>query len=134
MTGPGGKADTGYLLDASGPAAPPRDNGELTFAAPWESQAFGLALALQETGQIAWEHFRQYLIAEIGSWEADHGASDEWSYYDCWLRALEQIVGECGLVGASELGARVALLAARAPDHGPPGHRHDPVQHQAPAP
>ena len=46
MNGSGGHADPGYLLDSSGPAAPPRDNGELVFAAPWESRAFGLALAL----------------------------------------------------------------------------------------
>jgi hypothetical protein len=46
MTSPGGRAETACLLDSVGPATPPRDNGELVFAAPWESQAFGLALAL----------------------------------------------------------------------------------------
>ena len=52
MNGPGGHADPAYLLDSAGPAAPPRDNGELVFAAPWESRAFGLALALNEAGLI----------------------------------------------------------------------------------
>jgi hypothetical protein len=28
--------------------APPRDNGELTFEAPWQGRAFGMAVALQE--------------------------------------------------------------------------------------
>ena len=38
--------------DSSGLAASPRDDGELVFAAPWESRAFGLALVLSETGLI----------------------------------------------------------------------------------
>lgn len=126
MTGPGGHADATYLLDASGPSAPPRDNGELIFAVPWESQAFGVALALHEAGCIEWEDFRQLLIAEIGNWEAAHSAEDGWSYYTCWLRALERLVNERGLVTAGDLRARAALLAARPPDHGPaePGHDH----------
>jgi nitrile hydratase accessory protein len=127
VTGRGGQADTSYLLDAAGPAAPPRDNGELVFAAPWESQAFGLALALREAGHIGWEDFRQRLITEIASWEASHGAGDEWSYYRCWLRALEQAVSSRGLVGAADLRDRTAALAARPPEHGSaePGHGHD---------
>ena len=79
MTGSGGHADPAYLLDAAGPAAPPRDNGELVFAAPWESRAFGLALALTETGLIDWEDFRQALIREIGDWEAAHPSGEGWS-------------------------------------------------------
>lgn len=144
MTGPGGHADTAYLLDAAGPAAPPRDNGELTFAAPWESQAFGLALALHEQGQIDWEDFRQRLIVEVGIWEASHAADDGWSYYACWLSALEHLVSERGLVGCDDLRARAAMIAALPPDHGPPGHRHDhpndpaaeqpDQEHTAPAP
>jgi len=131
VTGPGGRADTAYLLDASGPAAPPRDNGELTFAAPWESQAFGLALALHEAGQISWEDFRQRLIVEIGLWEAGHAGNDGWSYYACWLGALEHLVSECGLADGDDLKARAAMIAARPPDHGPPGHRHDHPQDPA---
>jgi len=129
VSGPGGHADTRYLLDASGPAAPPRDNGELTFAAPWESQAFGLALALHEAGLIDWEGFRQRLIAEISSWEAGRSGPGQWSYYDCWLRALEGLTAERGLVGHDDLHARTVRLAARPSGHGPPGHRHDGAQH-----
>ena len=129
MTGAAGHADTAYLLDASGPAAPPRDNGELTFAAPWESQAFGLALALHEAGRIEWEDFRQQLIVEIGIWQASHEADDVWSYYGCWLSALEQLVGDRGLIGGDDLRSRAALIAARPPDHGPPGHPHDAAEH-----
>jgi len=104
VTSPGGRADTEYLLDAAGPAAPPRDNGELTFGAPWEGQAFGLALALQESGQIDWEDFRQRLIAEISSWQAAHEGASGWSYYGCWLSALEQTVSERGWWAATTCG------------------------------
>lgn len=119
MTGPGGRSDAAYLLDSAGPAAPPRDNGELVFAAPWESQAFGVALALHDAGRIDWEDFRQSLIAEIGEWEAAHPTGAGWSYYECWLRSLERVVSRTGLVGAGDLRARVAQLAAR-----PEGHDH----------
>jgi nitrile hydratase accessory protein len=131
VTGRGGHADATYLLDSSGPAAPPRDNGELVFAAPWESRAFGVALALHAAGRIDWEEFRQALIAEIGAWEAAHPSGDGWSYYECWLRSLERVISGQGLVGAGDLRARAALLAARPAghDHGEAGHHHGEAGH-----
>jgi nitrile hydratase accessory protein len=121
---PGGHPDAAYLLDAAGLAAPPRDNGELVFAAPWESRAFGVALALRDAGHIDWEDFRQALIAEIGGWEAAHPSGEGWSYYECWLRSLERVVAGQGLVGGDDLRARAALLAVR-----PAGHDHDEAGH-----
>jgi len=121
VTGPGGHADPAYLLDASGPAAPPRDNGELVFAAPWEGQAFGAALALNDAGRIGWEDFRQALIREIGEQDAAHPAAAGQGYYDRWLAALERLVSESGLVSAEDLRQRALLLATL-----PPGHDHDP--------
>ena len=122
--GPGGHADATYLLDSAGPAAPPRDNGELVFAAPWESRAFGLALALHDSGRIDWEDFRQSLIGEIAAWEAAHPSGEGWSYYECWLRSLERVVSAKGLVGAEDLRERLTVLAARPAghDHGEAGH------------
>lgn len=126
MSDPGRHPDRGYLLDSSGPAAPPRDNGELVFATPWESRAFGVALALHDSGRIEWEDFRQALITEIGEWEGTHPSGEGWSYYECWLRSLERMVSGQGLVGAGELRARAAVLAARPAghDHGEAGHHH----------
>jgi nitrile hydratase accessory protein len=120
MAGSGTRADPAYLLDVSGPGAPPRSNGELVFAAPWESRTFGLVLALHEAGLFAWEEFRQALMAEIRAWETDHPAGEEWSYYRCWQRALERLLGERGLVGRDALDARAQALADR-----PAGHDHD---------
>jgi nitrile hydratase accessory protein len=120
--GSGAHADASYLLDSDGPAAPPRDNGELVFAAPWESQAFGVALALHDAGCIDWEDFRQALIGEIGDFQAAHPSGEGWSYYECWLRSLERLVKGTGLVTAGDLRARLDLLAARPSGH---DHRHD---------
>ena len=122
MTHPAGRADAAYLLDSAGPAAPPRDNGELVFTAPWESQAFGVALALHDAGCIDWEDFRQSLIREIGDWEAAHPSGDGWNYYECWLGSLERLVNRRGLVTAEDLRARLDLLAARPEGY---DHRHD---------
>ena len=94
------------------------------FAAPWESRAFGVALALHDAGRIDWEDFRQSLIGEIGAWETAHPSGAGWNYYECWLRALEQVVSRQGLVGAGDLRARVGLLAER-----PAGHDHEHEHH-----
>jgi nitrile hydratase accessory protein len=115
-------------LDETGPAAPPRRNGELVFEAPWQSRAFGAAVALARGQTIEWEQFRQELIAEIGRWERDAG-EDEWSYYERWLAALERLLLDGGLVTEQELAARTAAVehaVAHEHDHEHGhGHGHD---------
>jgi nitrile hydratase accessory protein len=120
---------TGARLDADGPAAPPRKNGELVFEAVWEGRLFGLTMALHEEGVFAWEEFRQRLIAAIAAWErgagaathGDPGAPDApgWSYYRCWLAALEDLLGAKQICTGAEVETRTRALAAR-----PPGHDH----------
>jgi nitrile hydratase accessory protein len=100
-------------------AAPPRLNGELVFAAPWESRVFGLAAALRDRGVFDWDEFRVALIAEIAHWESAHAPDDAYSYYACWQRALLRILTQKGVVAAAELDAREHALAAR-----PAGHDH----------
>jgi nitrile hydratase accessory protein len=107
-------------LDIEGPAAPPRSNGELLFAEPWESRAFGVAVALFEDGVFTWPDFQAALVARIDAWEADP-VHCEWSYYQHWLGALEDVVaGE--VVQADEVTARAQELAVRPAGH---DHRHD---------
>jgi nitrile hydratase accessory protein len=106
-------------LDVSGPAAPPRSNGELVFAAPWESRAFGLAMALHDGGLFEWEAFRQQLIAAVARAEATGG---EFSYYRCWLEALQVLLDGSGLVDLAAVEARAGELAGRPAGH---DHRHD---------
>jgi nitrile hydratase accessory protein len=104
-------------LDVEGPAAPPRSNGELVFAEPWESRAFGLALTLHDRGLFEWEAFRQQLIKAVARAET---AGGEWSYYRCWLEALESLLGIEGLVEDGAIEERAGVLAGR-----PAGHDHD---------
>jgi nitrile hydratase accessory protein len=105
-------------LAVDGPAAPPRSNGELVFAEPWEGRAFGMAVSLYEAGAFSWEQFQAALIARIAAWEADHPAGECWSYYRCWLGALEDVLAADGTVFADEVTARAHLLADRPAGHG----------------
>ncbi len=107
------------ILPVDGPAAPPRANGELVFAAPWESRAFGMAVSLHEQGRFEWEEFRELLIEEIGAWDRAHPDGAGYSYYARWLAALEKLLTRKGLCSAGELEAREGALAAR-----PAGHDH----------
>jgi nitrile hydratase accessory protein len=111
-------------LDIEGPAAPPRANGELVFAEPWESRAFGLAMSLNESGVFTWDEFREELIAAISSWEQSAQPGDCYSYYQCWLTALERISITHDLIPAHSLRERAQELADRPAgyDH---GHDHD---------
>ena len=108
------------VLDVDGPAAPPRSNGELVFAEPWEGRAFGLAMALHGAGVFAWEDFRQQLIAAVA--EAD---VEPFSYYPCWLAALERVLEGAGVVTEAQLVTRAEELAARPAGHDHGGHDHD---------
>jgi nitrile hydratase accessory protein len=108
-------------LDVDGPAAPPRSNGELVFAAPWEGRAFGLTMALVDAGAISYETFRAGLIEQIAAWEADAPEGEGYSYYGCWLQALERVVAAVGLVSVGDVRERSAAFAARPAGH---DHRH----------
>ena len=108
-------------LDVEGPAAPPRRNGELVFAEPWESRAFGLAMTLHDRGLFAWETFRHQLVAAVARAEA---AGGEFSYYRCWLEALQTLLDVEGLVDHATVEERAGELACR-----PAGHDHDDHDH-----
>lgn len=113
-------------LALDGPAAPPRDNGELVFAQPWESRAFGLAVTLHGNGAFDWPAFQAALIARIAAWESSHAEGEGWSYYQHWLGALEDVLAAHGTVTAEDLTSRARALDARAPghDHRDAGHGH----------
>jgi nitrile hydratase accessory protein len=109
-------------LDIEGPAAPPRSNGELVFAAPWEGRAFGLTMALVHGGTISYEKFRAALIERIAAEEAGSPPEGRFDYYRCWLQALEQVLAEAGLVSGRDVGERSVAFARRPTGH---DHRHD---------
>jgi nitrile hydratase accessory protein len=98
--------------DLEGPISPPRDNGEIVFAAPWERRIFGLTVALCRSGQCEWESFRRRLIARI--------AEDRTRpYWQSWAAALEDLLAETDTLDRAELESRHQEFLAR-----PPGHDH----------
>ena len=77
----------------------PRKNGELVFEAPWQSRAFGMAVALSEQGSYAWDDFRTHLVEEIAE-------DPEREYYASWVEAFEHLLLEKRLVSRNELERR----------------------------
>lgn len=106
-------------LDVDGPAAPPRSNGELVFSQPWQARIFGVTVALSETGRFEWRAFQRQLIAAVARAEQRHEDGQEFPYYDCWVEALQSLLGDLSMVSSSDLTARVELLERR-----PVGHDH----------
>jgi hypothetical protein len=94
------------LTTMDGPAALPRDNGELVFAAPWEGRAVALALALVERLDLPWDAFRLRLVDAIAD-------DPERPYYESWAAALE------GLVLGLELATPDAIAAATPTERSP---------------
>ena len=86
------------IAGLEGGAALPRRNGELTFDAPWEGRAFGMAVAMHEKGAFAWDEFRDRLVERV--------AAGGPRYYESWLAAFEALVLARGLVEPGELEAR----------------------------
>jgi len=84
---------------------------EPVFAAPWEAEAFALAVALHEAGAFTWPEWSAALAEEIA-----HGGA----YYERWLAALERLVAAKGLTDASTL-ERYAAAWGRAAERTPHG-------------
>ncbi|MXX75707.1 MAG: nitrile hydratase accessory protein [Holophagales bacterium] len=121
-------------LDEDGAAAPPRENGELAFSAPWESRLFGLTMALVEAGRLDWEEFRGRLIVRIAAWEKRApSAGESWNYWQRWREAFEDSLEAAGLVNQPELDDLTRRLAARphGHDHHNDHHHHHHEEHAA---
>jgi nitrile hydratase accessory protein len=103
------------------PAIPKDDAGPL-FRAPWEAQAFSMAVALSARGCFTWTEWARHLADEIAAAKARGEVDDGNRYYDYWLAALEKLVAEKGLIPAGELLTRKDEWdrAARATPHGQP--------------
>lgn len=120
MSGSAGTSPgTAAPLAIDSPAAPPRSNGELVFAEPWESRAFGMAVSLYDSGVFEWPRFQAALIARIAAWERGHAEGECWSYYEHWLGALQDVLAGDGAVFTDEVTTRARWLAGR-----PAGHDH----------
>jgi nitrile hydratase accessory protein len=92
--------------------------GELSFEQPWEIRAFALAIAAHKAGEYQWPQFQGALIDSIREWEAQ--APDlrdpSWSYYEHWVTALEQVLGEAGTLDRAAVAERTRVVLATPPD------------------
>ena len=92
----------------------PRDAEGPVFRAPWEAQAFAMAVTLHEAGCFTWREWAEHLAGEIQRAQARGDPDLGTTYYEHWLAALERIVAEKGLVAADELARRKAEWDAAA--------------------
>ena len=100
----------------------PRDDEGPVFNEPWQAQIFAMAVRLHESGQFSWAEWAEHLGAEIKAAQAAGDPDLGDTYYNHWLRALEHLVAEKGLIDRDELTARRDAWdrAARATPHGEP--------------
>ncbi len=100
----------------------PRDGDGPVFRAPWQAQAFALAVALHQGGLFTWREWAAALADEISRAQQVGDPDRGDTYYLHWLSALERLVTEkCAADPASLARYRSAWQhAARRTPHGSP--------------
>ena len=100
----------------------PRDEEGPVFAAPWQAQAFALAVKLSEQGHFTWKEWAAALADELKTAAARGELDDGSSYYHHWVAALERLVTAKGLTDSPALADRKAAWADayRHTPHGQP--------------
>ena len=90
-----------------------------TFSAPWEAQAFAIAVELHKRGNFKWSEFSDALSKELLAAGSNQTGED---YYQHWLTALEKLAIAKGLTTEPERLARQVAWAhaAQATPHGEP--------------
>ena len=93
----------------------------------WANLESGEVVRLAAGGhKDAWDELhRRYskMIARIARWEAAPDEGAQWSYYHHWLAALEDVLGDLGVVLTDDVTARAVGLARRGSGH---DHAHPP--------
>jgi nitrile hydratase accessory protein len=85
----------------------PRKNGEPTFAAPWQSRAFGMVVDLHVRGVFPWDEFKRRLIVEVATATDGNRTADESGYYNQWVDAFFRLLIEKRILTAQEINRRV---------------------------
>ncbi len=84
----------------------PQDAEGPVFKAPWEAQAFAMALVLHERGIFTWSEWAGALTQAIRDAQAAGDPDTGENYYQHWLVALERITTAKGLVSDTMLAYR----------------------------
>ncbi len=94
---------TATLRAAQSVQSIPRNADGPVFGAPWEAEAFALALSLNERGLFTWKEWAATLGDEIKKAQAAGDPDTGETYYHHWLATLERIVAAKGLADAEKL-------------------------------
>jgi nitrile hydratase accessory protein len=81
----------------------PRDQDGPVFRAPWEAQAFAMALSLHERGLFTWPEWAAALAGQIKRAQAAGDPDTGETYYRHWLATLEYLVSAKGVTSAETL-------------------------------
>jgi len=81
----------------------PRDDDGPVFRAPWEAQAFAMALTLHERGLFTWSEWASALASEIKRAQAAGDPDTGETYYRHWLATLENLVAAKGVASTATL-------------------------------
>ena len=81
----------------------PRDVDGPVFTAPWQAQAFAMALKLHERGLFSWPEWAAMLAEEIKRAQAAGDPDLGDTYYDHWLATLERMIAEKGVTDVETL-------------------------------
>ena len=84
------------------PSIPSDDEGPV-FRAPWEAQAFAMALTLHERGLFTWTEWATALAGEIKRAQAAGDPDTGETYYLHWLATLEGLVATKGVTSTETL-------------------------------
>ena len=98
----------------------PRDEDGPVFRAPWEAEAFALAVSLNERGLFTWKEWTATLGDEIKKAQAAGDPDTGDTYYHHWLATLERIVAAKGIADSGML-ARTRNAWQRACERTPHG-------------
>jgi len=98
----------------------PREGDAPVFRAPWQAQAFAMAVALHAQGLFTWPEWAQALADNIRAAPAQPGEDANDAYYRQWLQTLEAIVSGKGASSPAEL-ERFRAAWDRAADRTPHG-------------
>jgi nitrile hydratase accessory protein len=98
----------------------PRNEDGPVFRAPWEAEAFALAVSLNARGVFTWAEWAATLGEEIKKAQAAGDPDAGATYYHHWLATLERIIAAKGLADSRAL-ARTRDAWQRACERTPHG-------------
>ena len=96
-------SDTTVMRAAHSVHSIPRNKEGPVFNAPWEAEAFALAVSLNERGVFSWAEWAQMLGDEIKKAQAAGDPDTGETYYHHWLATLERVLTEKGVTDPKQL-------------------------------